>query len=294
MYERILVPLDGSEGAEVVLPLAEEIAARAGGEMVFVSVFHPAAPNVGHMVRSYLEHLVERVEHRLTQVGRGQQTKVRSEVLAGRPADEILRYADENSASLIVIASRTSLGRRSWALGNVAGKVIRATSKAVLVVKAQGAGSQRGRPIRKILVPLDGSRVGESAIPSTEPLVRLLGAEVVLFHVVRPAMPPVGLEGSMSYPLPQGEEESRKATALEYLGRAARLFQEKGLNVSGAVSVGSPADEILDYAKANAVDLIAMSSHGRSGIGRWVFGSVTAKVLQAGNTDVLVIRAVKA
>lgn len=294
MYERILAPLDGSEGAEVVLPFAEEIAARAGGEMVFVSVFHPAAPSVGHMVRSYLEHLVERVERRLAQAGRGQQVKVRSEVLAGRPAEEILRYADENNISLIVMASRTSLGRRSWALGNVAGKVIRATSKAVLVVKAASGAARRDGLIRKVLLPLDGSRVGESAIPSAQALAGLLGAQVVLFHVVRPAMPPVGLEGSMAYPLPQGEEESRKATALEYLGRAARLFQEKGLNVSGAVSIGSPADEILDYAKANAVDLIAMSSHGRSGIGRWVFGSVTAKVLQAGNTDVLVVRAVKA
>ena len=66
-----------------------------------------------------------------------------------------------------------------------------------------------------------------------------------------------------------------------------------GLKTSTAIEVGLPAQQIIDYAGANDIDLIAMSSHGRTGVGRWVFGSVTDKVLHAGNTAVLVVRAVK-
>jgi nucleotide-binding universal stress UspA family protein len=90
------------------------------------------------------------------------------------------------------------------------------------------------------------------------------------------------------------EEEAKRGSALAYLDSVGKAFREKGLSTSSIVALGSPADKIIDYADANAIDLIAMSTHGRSGIGRWVFGSVTDKVLHAGDKPVLAVRATKA
>jgi nucleotide-binding universal stress UspA family protein len=104
----------------------------------------------------------------------------------------------------------------------------------------------------------------------------------------------VAAEGAtMSSALYEEEEKHRRASAMAYLESVAKDVREKGLSASSAVGSGAPADQIIDYAEANAIDLIAMSTHGRSGITRWVFGSVTDKVLHAGNTVVLTVRASK-
>jgi nucleotide-binding universal stress UspA family protein len=88
-------------------------------------------------------------------------------------------------------------------------------------------------------------------------------------------------------------EEYMRESAMNYLDSLRKTFQEKGLTTLSVVRSGSPADQILEYAEANRIDLIAMSTHGRSGIGRWVLGSVTDKVLHAGDTAVLTVRASK-
>jgi nucleotide-binding universal stress UspA family protein len=84
--------------------------------------------------------------------------------------------------------------------------------------------------------------------------------------------------------------EEGMAVSEAYLNSTALVFQKAGMKVSIVVMVGVPADRIIDYATENDVDLIAMSTHGRSGVGRWVFGSVTEKVLHAGDTPVLAVR----
>ncbi len=99
--------------------------------------------------------------------------------------------------------------------------------------------------------------------------------------------------GETTAPIPE-DGGKRKALALAYLDDVGKPLKERGITTSSVVVMGSPADQIIDYAKVNAIDLIAMSTHGRSGIGRWVFGSVTDKVLHAGDTAVLIVRPTKA
>ena len=144
-------------------------------------------------------------------------------------------------------------------------------------------------------MPLDGSKLGEVAIPYAEALAQALGSQLVLFQTF--LTPTLG--GAYEYRRTMSridfkeEEEQLRASALNYLDSLGKTFQEKGLTTSSAVRVGSAADQILEYAEANGIDLIAMSTHGRSGIGRWVLGSVTDKVLHAGDTAVLTVRATK-
>jgi nucleotide-binding universal stress UspA family protein len=164
---------------------------------------------------------------------------------------------------------------------------------------------------KKILVPCDGSDLAQQSVfPQVESLARATEAEVIILRVVPP---PPGRSGSafkpgtseLPMPLPvtpedahtarypiyrdqeiaSAEGEARRSVAL-----AEAMFRDKGVKVRSEVLLGQPAEEIIDYAADQDVDLIVMCSHGRSGIGRWVFGSVTEKVLRGARSPVLVIR----
>jgi nucleotide-binding universal stress UspA family protein len=295
MYERILVSLDGSNAGEMVLPYAAEIAAKTGIELILVTVSELTADVRDHLYRFYLERIAEQVEQQLEHWGAKGAARVRSEILAGSPASKILRYADERNVSLIAMASRGRSGQGPWLLGNIAAKVLRATGKPVLLVRTpvDAASLQQRSLVKRILVPLDGSKVGEAALPYAVGLAQELGAELVLYQVLKHIVLVAAEGATMSSAMYEEEEKHRRASAMAYLEGVRKGVREKGLSISSALGSGPPADQIIDYAEANAIDLIAMSTHGRSGITRWVFGSVTDKVLHAGNTVVLTVRASK-
>ena len=287
MNERILVPLDGSHSAEIVLPYVIEIAARSGADIMIVSVSESATDTT-----AYMQRVSAQVQEDLKEWG-APEIKVNTEVLTGKPEMELLRYAGENNISLIAMASRGTSGQTQWLLGNITAKILRASQHPVLLIReaAHTLSIEDKRLIQRILVPLDGSKIGEAAVPSTAALARALGAELILFEAVAPIrVSTAQFEDSWADIIQQDEEAKRDATAI-YLEEVAKPLRGSGLSVSIAISSGSPADQIIDYAEAKTVDLIAMSTHGRSGIGRWVFGSVTDKVLHAGNTAVFVVRA---
>ena len=290
MYEIILVPLDGSKAAEVVLPYVEEIAANLANEIVLIRVSEHGKHDL-HV--SYLKGIAEEVQLRLKNYAPARDIEVSSEVLLGEPATQILDSVNKKNISLIAMTSRGSSSQGPWLLGSIASKVLRATSKPVLLVRAPAskAALQQKKLVSKILIPLDGSKVGETAVPWAETLAHTLGAELVLFQVV---MTPQTLALYEAYTsLISLDPDKEIASAMAYLKGGERSLGGKGLKASRAVAFGAPADAIIDYAKENDVDLIAISTHGRSGIGRWVFGSVTDKVLHTGDTAVLVVRAAK-
>jgi nucleotide-binding universal stress UspA family protein len=291
MYERILVPLDGSNAAEIILPYVEEIGAELGSEINLASVSETGATDVNHLYRSYLEQIKEEIQRKVEDYGK-KQARVFWKILLGKPADEIMNYANEINVDLIVMASRGSSGQGPWLLGNIAAKVLRASAKPVLLIRATASDMalQEKRLMRRILVPLDGSKVGEAAIPYAEMLAKASGAQLHFLQVLHPVATVGPDQTSVPYVEPV-IDESRKASAIAYLDGVAEPIKKSGLSTSRAIALGSPADKIVDYAEANAIDTIAMSTHGRTGVGRWVFGSITDKVLHVGDTPVLVVRA---
>jgi nucleotide-binding universal stress UspA family protein len=148
----------------------------------------------------------------------------------------------------------------------------------------------------RVMVPLDGSKVGEAAIPVIEQLVDKLAPgtkiEVILIEVVTLLRHWV-VVGEASAPVSYTEEELKviKERVTDYLNKAGESLREKGVSVSAIVSSGNAADEIIKAAEENKVDLIAMSTHGRSGLRRLAFGSVTDKVLRRSPVPVLTVRA---
>ena len=295
MYERIMVPLDGSNAAEMVLPYAEEIATKFNSEIALVSVAEPTPAESDHLFRAYLKTIQEKVRTELGNWGAKPGTPVTIEVLAGKPAQEILSYAADKNVSLVVMASRGTSGEGPWLLGNIAAKVLRATTKPVLLVRkeAPAEGLQRKGLIKRILVPLDGSKVAEQIVPHAEELARGMGAELILFQAYESFLGVISGEAMITMSAEEIKEANkhREEDAKAYLRTIAGTLREMGLTVSEVIVPGDPADVILSYAESNAVDIISMSTHGLSGLKRWVFGSVTDKVLHAGDMPVLVVRA---
>jgi nucleotide-binding universal stress UspA family protein len=148
---------------------------------------------------------------------------------------------------------------------------------------------------QKILVPLDGSKLAESALPYVEELTRGGNTEEVILVSVtervqayRAVDDPAQLEGERLIPEAAGKKERQ---AQKYLSKIAKEMEAKGIKVRTEVLLGNPAEEISLYAKHPGCDVIVMSSHGRSGPSRWAYGSVADKVFRASCVPVLMVRA---
>ena len=141
---------------------------------------------------------------------------------------------------------------------------------------------------KKILIPLDGSKLSEHALEHLNAVAMADDSPSII--LLRVAEPTTALIAGGSYALELAAEakEQAKADAHEYLTKIANDLKKKGMNTETVVTDGVPADDILSYATENKVDLIIMSTHGRSGVTRWFFGSVAEKVIRHSTVPVLI------
>jgi len=218
---------------------------------------------------------------------------VKPVALDGRPAEGIIDYAEKNDVSLMIMASHGRSGIMSWTLGSVANKVLQRTGTPILLIRAKASHLEAGAQglFNRILVPLDGSDVGEVVLPHVRQLTEKLESEVVLLQVVAPGQHVHTIGGLDYVRFAEQQIESMKAEAKEYLDKVSkRLAGTKGM-VRSEVRVGDTAHEIIKFADEANVRLVTISSHGRSGIRQWISGSVTHKILHAGNTPLLLVKA---
>ena len=291
MFERILVPLDGSVAAEMVLPYVVDATANFASDIFLVRVAESASPVICRDCSAYLEIAGQKLNSALESWGVPPGGKVKTQLLTGNPAIEILKYAAEIDARLIAVASRGASGAGPWPLGNIAAKILRASSIPILLIR-QPASEERlaaKKLVSKILAPLDGSNLGEAAIPLITGIAAKTGAEIVLFRVIEPASAFAGPTGEVAWNFLSTYEANARVPVVSYLERVKSSLAGSH-SVTSGMGEGPAAGEIIDYARANGIDLIAMSTHGRSGIGRWVYGSVAEKVLHSGDEPVLVVR----
>jgi nucleotide-binding universal stress UspA family protein len=295
MFEKILVPLDGSKVSEMVVPYAIELASMFNSTIVIAGVSESSGWQAVVESRSYLEKQCDIISEALKkrqpiEEGKQLHTQVGFHSVIGNPASEILNYATLIDSSLIILASRGASGGGSWPLGNVADKVLRAANCPVLLVKEHLDDSLIALKyiLRKILVPLDGSNLSEFALPLATSLAKETDAEIVLFQGIEH----FGLSGYGNIPSDAIKQYNAGILSLaqEYLEKTKSAI----INIHSSIFVDtgdrSVAERIIDYSEANHCDLIVMSTRGRSGISRWAFGSVTDKVLHAGKKPVLVVR----
>lgn len=273
MLNRILVPLDGSPCAEAILSQLKRLLVRqASGLILFQSTF-PDSPLTPH---DEAERYLRRIAFQLTNDGYPARYVLRS----GFAAHEILEAASEEKASLIALSTHGRGGLERWVLGSVAEKVLQGSPLPVLVSRSLPLSISRGKlestPIRKFLVPLDGSRMSLGSLAPVLELARRVDAHVTLLHVDEPT----------PY---EGRWESPDSTLQE----AQDLLRNACIPATVQLKKGDPGEEILKAMESGEVDLAALTTHGRSGPSRWVFGSVTAKVLRASPVPLLVVRQLK-
>lgn len=286
--QEILVPLDGSGEAESVIPYLKDLAPRFGSRVHILGV------GIGRKTRRVnrlLEDYVNRIAHGL------QSDNIKAEAVTryGIAADKILDFTAENEIDLIIMTTHGRGGITRWWMGSVAEKVISEATAPVLLVRSKRP-SKTGATgklnfLHKILAPLDGSDIGEAALPYAETLAINSGALISLLQVVSPP-------GTVEASLLGGPDWRKFVKAMQnagedYLKNIAERLSGKGIKSTYDVVTGDPADKIVEYADDKSVSLIAMSTHGRTGLARWVLGSIADKVLHSARIPILLVRSPK-
>ena len=287
MYEKILAPLDGSDLCELVLPYVEELGERLGSEIILLHVCPPKLGTFSHKHEVYIQHMAEVMKEHLKGA-----SKVEPVLLAGEPNKEIIDYAKKEDIGLVAMVTHGQSGIKRWMLGSTANKVVRETSKLVLIIRAGAPLAVREKGIlNKVFVPLDGSELSEAIIPYVEALLSPVTAGpkpvVTLFHVIAPTHYVASGESVTSIPYDKPEIDKLRTLAESHLKGIARRLENKGIAVTWEVPVGNAAELIVDYAERSNANLTAMSTHGYSGFNRLFSGSVADGVLHHGNTPLL-------
>lgn len=297
MYKRILVPLDGSAAAATVLPYAEAYAAGFKTSLELLSVVdlgmmtaHLSADKVHH-----LDALVAREEKRCASYLESaaqacSRFAPRCLVVRGTPAEAILDAAGKDRETLIAMATHGRTGAQRWLLGSVAEKVLRGTVNPLFLVRAAAAKPSPEKIIDSIVVPLDGSPLAEKILPTVTHWARALDLEVTL---IRAFEFPTSAYYSSEEDLLDYDAffQQARREAAGYLKEKADALVAQGVRaVSTRTLEGPAAAEIIGYTGAAPRAVVAMSTHGRSGVQRWMLGSVTEKVVRYGADPVLLVR----
>ena len=302
MYKNILVPLDGSELAEVALPYAEELSGKLGSNITLIHVREPIGHWTDRIHQAYMGQISQvtkqLVERYLDKSEERKVIKVESKILVGDPAEEIIKYAEKMNSDLIVMATHGQSGLKRWVIGSVADRVVRASKKPVWLIRAKSAHSNlREKDILdKALVTLDGSKESEAVIPYIEELASGLKAEVTLLQVLPLGYHGIHAEGEGYLYIYYNAEQmaSDKKFVQGYLDKVVARLKQKGVAAKAEVRFGNAAEEIIALATDIRADVVAMSTHGRSGVGRWLLGSVTEKILHEGSNPLILVRSLGA
>jgi nucleotide-binding universal stress UspA family protein len=299
MYTKLLIPLDGSRTSEKVLPFARVLAAtlKLPVELLEVVDVSAVSAHVASDKARFLDALIaegerESRDHLKAVAGEFPGSKVCCTVERGNPADAIIERAAADKGTLIAMATHGRSGVNRWVMGSVAEKVLRGSECTMFLVRAdEEAGANSTAMIRSIVVPLDGSELAESVLPSVVEIAKSLDLEVVLCRAYELAAS--AYYGSEGY-LPNYDDMllNLKKEVEGYLANKAGSLKQAGLaRVSWIAMTGCGADEIVRYSREHPDALIAMCTHGRSGVRRWVLGSVTERVVRHSGDPVLVVHA---
>jgi nucleotide-binding universal stress UspA family protein len=300
MYNKMLIPLDGSKTAEKVLPYARYLAAQFKIPVELLAVID-IAEMATHMTAErgrFLDTMVEDNVRASETYLRGiaatfKGVTVKNTVVKGRAEDAIIEKGGGYKDTLIAMATHGRSGLNRFLLGSVAEKVLRGSANPLLLVRATETASADGEAIFKtVIVPLDGSEAAESVLPTAADMAKKLDLEIVLFRAYHiPYNAYAGDGGAYAVNFDELMAGMRDE-ANEYLQKKVTEMKTLGVErVSALAKEGFAGDEIIALGRNTPNGLIAMSSHGRSGVKRWVLGSIAETVARHTADPVLVVRA---
>ncbi len=294
----VLVPLDGSELAEAILDLAGAVARRQEGRLALLTVpqvygldvawYTAGAPDAAALVP--MDDLLHgaRADSTAYQATVAERLRAGGLTVTSHLADEappaaIVHAAVAEGAGLIAMVTHGRGGLDRWAFGSVADKVLQTTDTPVLLARA--ANGRVCPDIGHITVALDGSPLAEAVIQQAAALARAFGARVTLVHVVPEATAATGTAA-----LARGEATYQDRAA-SYLAGLVQGLADTGVQAEALLLAGDDAaEQILDRVSQHDVDLLALTTHGRSGLKRLAFGSVADRLIRHTTKPVLVVR----
>jgi nucleotide-binding universal stress UspA family protein len=294
MFEKLLLPLDGSELAETAIPYVRDLAVQLRAEVYLIHVCSPEHASFTHMHQIYLDHQADNLRKEIQEMwGPSQNPVLKSEVVTGEPAKTIMEYVQRNSISLVAVTTAGASGIRAWAMGSVADKVVRGVDIATLLirVKAGRMPHEKGL-IKRILLPLDASDASKIAMPYAADLAKKVNGSVTLFSMAQTVysknMDSMGVGIGVNW---DAVDAATEKYTNDYLQGIEDTLKADGISANHVTVLGiDAANEILDLEKKIPADLVVMATRGRSPVARWAFGSVAEKVLRQGETPLLVVR----
>jgi nucleotide-binding universal stress UspA family protein len=292
--------LDGSTASEAVLPYAEQLAKSLSSELRLVHVLS-GEHLIGDMLLKDPEALAEfekylrKTKNQIQRyLGRqrerllGLYIPTRTAVVrmkADGSAQAIADYAEKQAADLIALTTHGLGGVERWLVGSVADRLLHTSRIPLLVVRPGGTAAQP--EITSLLVPLDGSELAEGILAYVAPLARAMRLKVTLLRCVSQLTDAYIGAGYLGYT--QLLEHEREIVARPYVGRV-EAAAGRSIEAESEAQIGEASVTIADFAEKRPGTLIALSTHGRSGLGRWLLGSVADKVVRAGVAPVLLVR----
>ena len=279
LTQKILIPVDGSDLAERIVQLVRRLG-KGGGEVKVVRVVPDSKVNealkgkdVFGAAKGYLELIV----HKLREAG----VTSSSALMVGDPAEEILKLAESFRPTLVAMSTHGRTGVERWIRGSVAERVLRECRFPLLLANPfalEESKKSKSKGFRRILVPLDGSARAAEVLPLVREIAQSSSAEIVLFEsTAKPGATQTTDDVLRSH------AEAREE--LEAIGN-----ELEGATWRVVTTSRPPATAIASAIKREGIDLVAMTTHGRTGLSRWVFGSVAENVIRECRCPLLLLR----
>ena len=287
MFETILAPLDGSQLAEQAIPYITKLAQQFDSEVTIMGVCDSDQTPEGEACRLSINNQAELLKIATLPA----KVTVKPVVITGNAAQQIIDYAEKNNFGLLILTSHGRSGLAPWSVGSTVQKILHLhTTVPLLVIKAKETPEKQEDIFGHILLPLDRSQLGESAVPYIIDLTKKFESEVTLFHVIEEGKH-IHTIGGLNYVRFLDQDLIRaKIESEKYLNEVASRFLGTKARIVNEVRTGEPAREILKFVSQQEHCLLAIASHGHSGINVWSLGSVAYKISQSVNQPVLLIK----
>jgi nucleotide-binding universal stress UspA family protein len=302
MFKKILVPLDGSHLSARALPPAMALARETGSRVILLSVpvlkhmlvLNQYSGSVGFLLpeNSLRDSRLEMSSYLDTVAGRYQHPdlQIETQVVDGDEAGVIVDVAAREEVDLIVMSTHGRTGLQHWLLGSVTERVLQDAPCPVLIIRGEA-------PISRIILPLDGSKLAEKALDPGLEIAGRLGARATLLtvlhdddldaeEILRLEKWEAGLGEQLKGSMLFTHERYLQGIVRDY----GRRVEDLQVQIQISLTRGSVAKRILAFAQVCKADLLVMATHGRTGIRRWLYGSVTEKVLRGARCHMLIVR----
>ncbi|HUH97296.1 MAG TPA: universal stress protein [Anaerolineales bacterium] len=294
MFDPILVPLDGSQLAECVLPHVVAMGQAFNAKIMLLHVLDKNQAGDSPQLFDLLNWQINKTEAKLYLErigGRLQKSGLRTEamVLEGPLAESITEFAQSREMKLVILSSHGRSGLRKWAISSITHKVILSAPTSVLIVRAPW---HREQPYGRILVPLDGSWRAENVLPMVTPLARYHKSQIQIVHVVKTPemarhMPPAQEDIDLSNQIVARNREE----ALHYLEQVQLSSPLAGVNVQAHLLISDNATLALhELVDREQIDMVALSAHGYSGNHQWPYGSTVNNFILYGKVPLLIVQ----